>query len=653
MVLPLLLIIIPNLDYLTFFIKGDIGYKQSIILFATFILLSTHVALKWLTTKSNFYTNLKLTIIDWLVILFFGVYAVATIFSKSWYISLYGGNNHPPEGLFIIGIFALLYFYAQHIASQQELKKIIAAIAIGLTITLLFGVLFDKGLDVYGGIPLRISAGHGSPLYLAAYLLIGLPIALTLLVSSKESVQFFGFLLTIIVIFELIAGLTRSAWIVAPFLFFIFLKKILGLKYFYALIIGVVGIAIFFYPLIKDRTLNTFTFDPIYNSVIIRIRENLATLKIIKDNPIFGIGPEAVNYVYPQYQSAEINKNKVEQDWQTFFIRNYYLQLGVTVGLIGLSVFLAILIFTTISFINYLPKTSDQNALFLIGVFTSWWGIVLYYLFFGTSIVVQLHFWVITGILVGITQKDTTYLVFSLPIYISSRLKNILAISIILFNLLLVVIIATNYIALTLYDKSEEATRFAEKSKYLNQAIRFDPINPRYHKQLALLLANQAKVGIFEKTISDEEINMLLKEARAQLLFVKNLDPLYPQLPYPQAWISYLELINAKKYKSNREQEFVRAKADTLYAISRNPIHPGFSDLLTAVYLEMDGKMLDKAEENTKKTLQLKSDYMVAYHHLIEIYKQQGRTKDINKVCEQILTFDPDNKFAKDCLHKL
>lgn len=219
----------------------------------------------------------------------------------------------------------------------------------------------------------RIEGFMGQVMTQAGLLLLFSCMALSIFIFSRMRIRYLwglGFLLSLI---ALTFTLTRSAWIgliIASSLILLLYKP-------KALIIVPFAIGIFYLispQPIKRRALSIFSLKDSSNRT--RIEYMRAGIKIIKDYPFFGTGPDTVDIVFqnPKYELSEGTKRFPH-------LHSNILQTGAERGIPTLLAWLAFMIWAFISLIKLL-KNKDPTlypltvaalgalfALFIAGLF--------------------------------------------------------------------------------------------------------------------------------------------------------------------------------------------------------------------------------------------------------------------------------------------
>jgi len=200
----------------------------------------------------------------------------------------------------------------------------------------------------------RIEGFMGHYMTQAGLILLFSCMALSVFIFSHERIKYFwglGFLLSFVV---LTLTLTRSAWIglvvASSLILFLYKPR--------ALIIVPLAIGLFYFASpqpIKRRALSIFSLKDPSNRT--RIEYMRAGIKIIKDYPFFGTGPDTVDMVFqnPKYGLSEGTKKFPH-------LHNNILQTGAERGIPTLLAWLTFIIWVFISLLKLL-KNKDPTLL--------------------------------------------------------------------------------------------------------------------------------------------------------------------------------------------------------------------------------------------------------------------------------------------------
>jgi len=195
-------------------------------------------------------------------------------------------------------------------------------------------------------------------------------IALSMFLFTRERIRYLWGLSFLLSLCALILTLTRSSWIglviaVSLILFYYKPKSLI-------LVPIAIGLIFLISPKErKDRALSIFSLK--YRSNIERIEYLRAGIKIIKDYPLFGTGPDTVDKVFqnPKYGLSEGAKKNVH-------LHNNILQTAAERGIPTLLAWLTFMVLTFISLLRLLKNENSSLKTFtvaalgaLLGLFTA------------------------------------------------------------------------------------------------------------------------------------------------------------------------------------------------------------------------------------------------------------------------------------------
>jgi O-antigen ligase len=248
----------------------------------------------------------------------------------------------------------------------------------------------------------RITGFMGHPLTQAGILLLFLSVALSHSLFSKEKSRFFWAGGCILALVALALTLTRSAWIglavAAAFILALYKPK--------ALILIPIVVVLFFLlspKLVKSRILSIFSTRSYSNAQ--RIEYLRAGVKIIRDYPLFGTGPNTVDMVFqnPKYGLSDLSKRNVH-------LHNNLTQIGAERGIPALLAWLTFIGWTFLSLLKLL-KNKDPTVYPLtvsaLAALLAFCTAGLFEYNFGDSEIILLFLYIITLPFVPRKENDT------------------------------------------------------------------------------------------------------------------------------------------------------------------------------------------------------------------------------------------------------
>lgn len=196
----------------------------------------------------------------------------------------------------------------------------------------------------------RIQGFMGHYMTQAGLLLLFICAALSLFLFSRDKGRWLWGIAFLLTVFSLALTLTRSAWVgfVVAFSFILLLYKPKSL----ILVPVVVGLFLLLSPQpMKKRALSIFSPDNYFNQQ--RIQYLKAGIKIIKEFPLLGTGPDTVDMVFqdPKYGlSGEARRN--------VHLHNNFIQIAAERGI---PTFLAWLTFIVWTFVSLIPLLKNRD----------------------------------------------------------------------------------------------------------------------------------------------------------------------------------------------------------------------------------------------------------------------------------------------------
>lgn len=291
----------------------------------------------------------KRTDLDLPVLIYLITFIFATIFSSQPKVSF----------LFFCYFFlciGMTYILINNIDNKKRLESILFILIIAVIYTVSRGILQH----------FKTQSGPNDGNYYSfvgraefgAVVVLTMPVLVAFLFNYKKNLltSFFFIIGLIVLMMGLIISYSRGSWIgfIAIFLFFIFLHnrvlknwKVLFLK---ALIVMFLFLVL--PPSIKDRVKSIENYTETSGD---RVAVWKSSLKMIKDHPIFGMGPGTFDINCLKYKVPEA----VENWGKGWHAHNIFLHIASENGIIGLAGFLAII---TVSFKKYFElKNKIEN----------------------------------------------------------------------------------------------------------------------------------------------------------------------------------------------------------------------------------------------------------------------------------------------------
>lgn len=291
-------------------------------------------------------------------------------------------SNYPLAGAFMIFrqtvFFVIVYLLFAMIEDEKEIKILLSALLFSAFImasSTIYSFLFYSGpfFDLTSGTRGRIAGLITNPNNISNYYLIAFPLLIISVLKNKIFISSkLAWILIFYFSFALIITLSRSA-LLGILVSSSILLFVLNRKYFYYIIsIALITLLIIIF---NDSVQNIF-------SLLFRIERGVTgrdylwelSFNVIKDNPIFGLGPGAYKYEAFNYFPIMLNSWTGEMLIKTFIeanganlSHNYFLFLFSELGVLGLAISIYLMIIF-LSFWRVLCFFNDKtnNSYYLV-----------------------------------------------------------------------------------------------------------------------------------------------------------------------------------------------------------------------------------------------------------------------------------------------
>ncbi|MEW6680216.1 MAG: O-antigen ligase family protein, partial [bacterium] len=322
--------------------------------------------------------------------------------------------------------------------------------------------------------------------------------------------------------------------------------------------------------------------DPLQSSAGIRIMMWKACLKIIKEHPIFGIGPETLGYVFPKYRDLSYIRRFSEYSL-TNRAHNEILDTAVNYGIIGLIIY--IWLFFLVFSVGIKAISSSKDRLLLVGILCLQTAYLIQNEFsFGATTISGLS-WVMIGVLAGITSQEKN-------IIVKSKAKRyLIGIPLILLSFIFIFSLIPYFIADIEFRKGrvyEESKLPDEAIKYYRRATSIYPFEQSYYHPLTQILLVRGK---------KEEIDEAIKLFKQALTYTPQSSSLWHSLG-------------------------------------------------TAYYLRGGENAEDRAMACYSKVFEIDPYYAPSHHYIGVINKDKGRIDQARKSLEYAVNLRPDSPMS-------
>lgn len=629
----------------------------------------------------------------------------ATVFSKNPYLSLVGAY-YRYEGLITFINYLFLFYVAVNFLNEEAIWRILKASVFTGGLIGFYGLMQHLNRDLVGWGAYdtqRVFSTFGNPVYLGAYTATLLPLALAMCLQEFKSQKKIP--IKIKKIRERIEQLWTAVSIkITPWFYNLSLALILSglcLSRGRGAMIGfVVSMVVFFCLYFKTREIFSlkkvilslailllvggyFNLNPETSAIgrllqMVNREENKDrissagtgekaftssvraaagarpimwrdALKIIKDYPLLGVGPETFGLVYPKYRSLDLILTEGGQYGRPDRVHNDILDLTLAKGVLGLGAYVWFLfIYFWLSFKGTL---SSKYKLINIGLLGAGVGYFIqnqscFWIIPSTSI-----FFILAGLVARLNTPPTSY--FLLP-------KLPKGIKLIICLVIIIPIMAVGRLTSNFYLADLEFKQ--GYNLYWGGAV-IEAI-PRFEKALLL---NPRERQYFEYILHAYLDTATLKEHVKKAIEVgEKATKLYPQdtIFHNLLGVAYSNdgQLDKTIVEYQKVLEFdplfsdVRGKLGSLY-VNRNEydkaieiykeglqVNPECSvslDNLAKIYL-LQGKT-KKAKTVLKRLVKINPDNFEAHHNLARIYYEEGDLSAVVNECKEMLRIDPKN----------
>jgi len=378
------------------------------------------------------------------VVAFLLVSVISTLISADVRISLVGLYKFYFWGLLSLIGYGILYFLTVNNFNENRVGILIEALLIGSFPVAIYGICQRLGLEFldWAGGPSRerIWSTLGNPNFLGAYLIMVIPLGLCLLVSAhyyRNSRRLLSKPLLVILVGLLVTclvyTLSRGAWVgfVACLVVWVIsigrdsIKK--NRKW---LILALVACVLF--PTVFGHKWNmklpvlessqegtegvvgraisiTNLAEP---NISARIEGWKSGLCMFKKRPLLGWGLDNFGTIYPQYITTKFIRS-AGRDMLQSYAHNEFLQVGATMGIIGLIVYAWLIIEFFKLLIWLLKKETGDNRIFVTGILSSSVALMIYNQFHFSVVTTSIIFWLFMGV-AGRMSKEASQEKFNL-----------------------------------------------------------------------------------------------------------------------------------------------------------------------------------------------------------------------------------------------
>lgn len=534
-----------------------------------------------------------------IIIFFIFSLSISTIFSNHFVTSFFGlqASNYIYSFLYTFTeiIFAMVvYLWLKSIKLKKRMKIITTIILYAISGNIISSLFNIQEIIInYSTLftTFRLRGTMGEPNRMGFYIAVMTPLSIYLVKSEKKLIRIIGWVSFCLSLITIITTFTRGSWIVL--ILTILISQIKNLSrtfknriYKIFLIITIIGVFIAS-PLgnrVQKHILSAVSnYKNSTGSLSIRLDEWKDSINLINNFSIkehfIGLGPQNGSYSTLKYKKQHIGMSSEEKHWRIYTIRNHYIEILMTQGLVG---FISWILYIYLTIIFYL-HSKNQNIKW---IFYGWLSII------------------IMGFIYHITIMLFPFLFFTSGI-IFSNYKN--SISIIRLNFKYLRYILVVWCVFVIVISSLYYFADTQMYKFNNMfGMKYIPWESLYYRQRSI---NQ--IGKF-KTLKDQLLLVDAINASEHAINNNNLEV----ENYSAAWNAYFYSAVHTNNLDHLKKAYNIAKIRLIQDPGRAMTYDEYAQTL----LHMGE--VKKSKLYFEKALKIDSEYYYAYLHLGEVYKQ-------------------------------
>lgn len=635
---------------------------------------------------------LQKTPFDIPLVLFLFSQIIATVFSIDQHVSIFGYYSRFHGGLLSMICYTFLFYAFVSNRDVLKIPKLLTAMLITGSLVAGYGILEKFGVDSHmwvQDVQARVFSTFGQPNWLAAYLIVLLPIAMhRLLYITKKAnnetrqiknnpIPFIGsldhwyyWLIGLLFYTCLLFTKSRSGflgfWIgnaLFTGLLFAKNKDIFWDTYFKSLLIlnGLFLLLNFFLttPFTQyNRIVTIETFNAQHETVPEAVPTGTSVIEvgitdsgdlrrivwkgavdIIKHYPLFGTGPETFAFAYYKFRPVEHN---LTSEWDFLYNRahNEFLNIAATSGLIGLGSYLLLISMVYIHGLRMFFAAEENRSKLLIAALLASFTAMHVSNFFGFSVVVIGLFFYIIPALLSFKQIPSIN-------YHRITLKQLTLITAVMLSMLFLVAQYTNWwIADSYYTRAQSLSRqgyLEEAHENILRAVAIRPDEPVFINEQGTIASS-----LFTASLDAQDATAAAKYSQEALAASNKTLTISPQ--NVNFWknrtrILYDLSVIAPEFKSEALNSLTIAK-------ELAPTDPKIA--YNMAILLGDQERYDEAVAELDRAIALKPDYRDVYIAQSIYYEQQGNTDAARQSLQLVLErINPNDEEVKTRLTEL
>jgi len=587
------------------------------------------------------------------IFVFLFICGLSTLFSVSPRLSLWGMHGFYFEGFLSFLCYGIIYFITVNYVTDK--RKILKTLLTASVIVSVYALLQATGITFFvwrGTQPYpRVWSTFGNPNFLGPYLIMIIPMYLIFLMKAKTiNKKLLYSLFILISVLALIFTYSRAAWLgiavgLTVFALMVNKKQLKANSFFLiGIIVSSIILASIYPRLYLHPQERTTTMKPIVERAVstvdlkepgitARLSAWETTIKMTLKRPILGFGLDTLGISFRQFMSEKYEE--LAGRFRTAgYAHNEFLQYGVTIGLLGLGVYL-FLLFTFFRILIRVSRRKDKNLL-ASGLAASCVALLINNQFSFSTLVPAALLWFFFGLGASLSEGEKKEFHFSIPIaskYIISAIV-VAVIGLLCFY-------SFRFVVASRFDRlaqDSQADRNWEQAIILQEkSVQFNPFQGLYRMHLAKIY--QQMIGNAKTVEQKEEF------------FQKSRDEYKKEIAaYPYHALAYNGLGVTHIYAKAFLNKKTSSEAITCFekAIEFDPYFvEAYSNLAAVIYQQGEVK---KAIELYKKTIELRPLVALSYYNLGNLYAQEGDYSQAISYWQKTLRIDPHFKEAEERL---
>ncbi len=637
--------------------------KQALLIILVFASLFAWILKALISGKVSF--NFSLVHIPVLVL--FLIYTASTIFSLWRYGSFWGWPQVSSESLLSLLGLLLFYFLVVNIFEKKEIFYLIALLIFSGFLAMLYGALqlFGKFLfpiDFTKVVSFNTIGGLNS---LAVFTAVLLPLIIILItIGTKRYLRIFFIAVAAFSAVLLILINFQIAWwlvIVASALIIafgtqkrgVFDNRWLVLPMFFLALALLFSFFRFQIPGTPDRPIEVFLTQ--------RASFNIAR-KALKDSPVIGSGPGTFIYNFSKYKDIVFNQSSlwnIRFDWAG----SKFLTLAVTIGILGVLSFLALIGFFIFYGIKFLFKKKEKEKdeeideeffwLLGLGIFISFLTATVLYFLYRSNLTLDFVWFLLMACFVSLLQPARKEVVLKPSSLVTLGITFAFTL-VFIFGLGILILEGQRYVAAVNYLESMkdlQQGRGIDSLNHLETAIRISPKVDLYWREISQVYLQNINEVAGRTDLSQEEltqqvqiyINSAVNSAKA----ATDTNPENVANWSVRGFI-YQNLIGivggTKDWAMDSYKEALKLEPNNPYF----PTQTGIALLREVTFLSQEKveereKILGEAQEKFEKAIELKSDYASAHFQMAIVYQAQGKQTEMIEELEKTKAIAPSD----------